>query len=136
MWQQRRKMAYSIVSNERLEVETMFLLMSCYPVDCEAAVARTSSHSPIVVDLGVELEREVETCSKILDRFSAPIVLDGVGEALAKRRAAGRIDGEHEIAVLSEDLRIPPRAPLVLPGTLWPTMDEQYNWPSTSFVVL
>ena len=51
--------------------------------------------------------------------------MDGVGEALAIRRASGGVDGDDDVALIGPDFEVPACGPRVKKGGLWAAVDNE-----------
>lgn len=91
------------MANKRLEPKHVIVPLD--PIDRVSSIARPESRKSVLIHLGVDLECVLETGEEVLDRSTAPVCLDAVGEGLAERGGAGWVDGDDEVALLGEDLR-------------------------------
>ena len=89
------------MAHKRLEPK--HIVVSLDPIDRVPSVGRSQTSKSLGIDLGVDLECVLKTCEEVLDRSAAPIGLDAVGEGLAERGGAGRVDSDDDVALLGED---------------------------------
>lgn len=90
-----------IMANKRLEPKHVIVPLD--PIDRVSSITRPESRKSVLIHLGVDLEGVLETGEEVLDRSTAPVCLDAVGEGLAERGGAGWVDGDDEVALLGED---------------------------------
>src|SRR4051794_8764481 len=67
----------------------------------------------------------IESLHQVLERLSAPIARNGVGERLAKSGRAVKIDRDHRVAGAGQRLRIPAVMEVVFDGSLRAAMNHE-----------
>ena len=106
----------AVVRHEGLELPSKRVPLD--PVYHVSAVRSAQGDGPRGINVGEVAFDVFEAFNEILVRLAAPIVFDAILERHTISAAARGIGGDDDVALLSEDSRVPSGRPAIIPCTL------------------
>ncbi|EZF78110.1 hypothetical protein H105_00740 [Trichophyton soudanense CBS 452.61] len=116
----------TVMGDEGLELASEVLSLD--PVDHETTEGGTGSNTVVsvnVLDVVVDVFPDLD---KILVWSTTPVVGDVVGQLLAETSATSWVRSNDNVSLVSPDAWVPAGAPVVTPGALRTTVDEESKW--------
>src|SRR5882672_3583193 len=114
----------AVMRDEYLETEARIVVVSLDPIDHVAAVTRAGRANAILVDELIALNKIRGAVHDVDVSFATPVTADLVYKSLTIPGRAARVRAKYDVAVVSEHLLVPTIAPVVVPGALRATVNQ------------
>ena len=109
--------------DEHLVLKTRIVIVAFDPVDHVPAIARARRADAVFVDVWQRGDLR-DAVAQISENFSTPITRNLGDKLLAIAGRTARVRHERNVSVASVDLRVPAITPVVIPGALGTTVNQ------------